>query len=154
MRTQYGRARGFFGQRLGLAHGDDGDIDAAAARRWRARLDGVAYPMLARWCRGALGARRMGTACVVYAHLALLFRNVRAAAFGRREVATLLTAQVFLNINYTFDAEPTVDAPRDDAAAAGGASAKGGGFFGAKRASSSSSSAGAGEAGSRGRNHA
>ena len=101
---------------------------AAAARRWRQRLDGVAYPMLARWCRGALGARRMGTACVVYAHLALLFRNVRAAAFGRREVATLLTAQVFLNINYTFDAEPTVDAPLDDAAAAGGASAKGGGF--------------------------
>ena len=74
--------------------------------------------MLARWVRGALVARQMGTACIVYAHLALLFRNVARRAFGRRATATLLTAQVFLNIHYRFDAEPRVDGSLDAAAAA------------------------------------
>lgn len=83
------------------------DVLNNSVARWRERLDAVAFPTLARWVRYATNAQQLGRACVVYAHLAYLYRNVLEAELDRRAVATLLTAQIFLNVHYAYDAEPT-----------------------------------------------
>mmetsp|Transcript_14534 Transcript_14534/g.21938 ORF Transcript_14534/g.21938 Transcript_14534/m.21938 type:complete len:1946 (+) Transcript_14534:90-5927(+) len=82
-----------------------------SVKRWRVRLDAVAFPMLARWVRHATNSQQLGYACVIYAHLAYLYRNLLEPALDRRAVATLLTAQIFLNVHYAFDVEPDPPPP-------------------------------------------
>ena len=55
--------------------------------------------------------QRLGAACVVYAHLAYLYRNRLEAKLDRRAVATLLTAQIFLNIHCKYSSEPDPPPP-------------------------------------------
>ena len=78
----------------------------AAVVRWRHQLDTRAFPMLTHWARHATNEQRLGAACIVYAHLAYFYRNTLENALDRRAVATIFTAQIFLNVHYSFDAEP------------------------------------------------
>ena len=83
----------------------------AAVVRWRHQLDTRAFPMLTHWARHATNEQRLGAACIVYAHLAYFYRNTLENALDRRAVATLFTAQIFLNVHYAFDAEPDPPPP-------------------------------------------
>lgn len=47
----------------------------------------------------------MLTACSLWAHLAYLYKNVVPVQLNYRTVSTLLVSQIFLNVNYRFDAE-------------------------------------------------
>ena len=79
--------------------------------RWRNQLDRRAFPMLANWIWHTTNEQKVGVACVTYAHLAYLYCNGLEAHLDRRAVATLLTAQIFLNIHYTYDTEPVPPPP-------------------------------------------
>ena len=83
----------------------------AAVMRWRAQLNLRVFPLLANWVRCATDAQQLGTACILYAHLAYLYRNTLETDLNQRSVATLLTAQIFLNVHYAFDAEPDPPPP-------------------------------------------
>jgi hypothetical protein len=49
--------------------------------------------------------KKMLTACSLWAHLAYLYKNVVPVQLNYRTVSTLLVSQIFLNVNYRFDAE-------------------------------------------------
>ena len=63
------------------------------------------FKVLDSWLNHALEDRKVNQACVILCHMAYLHRNLRVDTFTRESVATLLTAHVFININYRFDVE-------------------------------------------------
>lgn len=75
------------------------------ARRLRERLDGDVFQLLENWFNKAIERKNVRTACVVCAHLALLFQNVEPAALDTRACCWLLSAQVFLTHNFEWGAE-------------------------------------------------
>ena len=97
---------------------DDATVKALAAtqQRMRKALNLDVYPMLENWLQRTT-KDESGQACVLHAHLALLFSNVTASQLDRGIVSTFLCAQIFLTMNYRFD----VDVKADDGAAVSGA---------------------------------
>ena len=85
----------------------------AAVMRWHNQLQLRAFPLLAHWVRHATNAQQLGTACIVYAHLAYVYKNTLETDLDQRSVATLLTSQIFLNVHYTFCLLYTSPSPRD-----------------------------------------
>lgn len=77
--------------------------------RLRTKLNTVVFPMLERWYARVVRKKELHKACVVSAHLAYLFRNLRDADLNYTNVSTLLCAQVFLTINFRFDVDISVE---------------------------------------------
>lgn len=77
--------------------------------RLRTKLNTVVFPMLERWHARVVKKKELHKACVVSAHLAYLFRNLREADLNYTNVSTLLCAQVFLTINFRFDVDISVE---------------------------------------------
>ena len=61
--------------------------------------------MLEKWTKKATKDKKMSTACSLWAHMAYLYKNVVPMQLNYRTVSTLLVSQIFLNVNYRFDAE-------------------------------------------------
>lgn len=76
--------------------------------RLRTKLNTVVFPMLERWQARVIKKKELHKACVVSAHLAYLFRNLRPQDLNYTNVSTLLCAQVFLTINFRFDVDISV----------------------------------------------
>ncbi len=104
----------------GLQTGDAGGAvptNLAVLRdAWAAVQDAVrtrAVPMLQAWCNRAVQQRELQVACGLHAHLVLLHRNDAEAGLSAPTVRALLSAQVFININWwaTPPADGTSDTP-------------------------------------------
>jgi hypothetical protein len=80
-------------------------------RMLRARLDGDVCALLSAWFEKSLSKKDVRGACVVIAHLALLFQNTPEHALDTRACSWLLAAHVFLTHNFEWDTELPVDAP-------------------------------------------
>jgi len=78
--------------------------------RLRTKLNTVVFPMLEKWHSRVIKKKEeLHKACVVSAHLAYLFRNLREHDLNYTNVSTLLCAQVFLTINFRFDVDISVE---------------------------------------------
>ena len=75
-------------------------------------------PMIQRWTKQAIKGNQLGAACILHAHMCYMYKNsslniaTPATTRGgtrpllkRTEIETLLVSQIFLGINFTFDAE-------------------------------------------------
>lgn len=101
-----------------IARGLDTALDASRVaalrdevRLLRAHLDGEVCALLSAWFDKSLNKKDVRGACVVIAHLALLFQNTPEHALDTRACSWLLAAQVFLTHNFEWDTELPVDAP-------------------------------------------
>jgi hypothetical protein len=67
-------------------------------------------PMIEVWVKRAVRERKSQALCVLWAHLAYIFKNIDLSALDADlcEVAamTILSAQIFLTATYQFDVEP------------------------------------------------
>jgi hypothetical protein len=80
-------------------------------RLLRARLDGEVCALLSGWFDKCLSKKDVRGACVVIAHLALLFQNTPEHTLDSRACCWLLAAQVFLTHNFEWDMELPADVP-------------------------------------------
>jgi hypothetical protein len=71
----------------------------------RKRLTGQVHPLLMIWCRKCTDEKRVSEACILWAHMAYIFKGVTTEQLDEQAVTTILVAQMFLHNNYTFDAE-------------------------------------------------
>ncbi|CAM9378337.1 unnamed protein product [Chrysoparadoxa australica] len=77
-----------------------------AQLRMRGVLNTVAFPMLERWLAKAADDTASEETCVMYAHVLLLFKNVRDGEFNFEVASATLSAQVWLMVHYRFGLEP------------------------------------------------
>lgn len=78
---------------------------AEGKQRLYNKLQGVVFPVLERWYNRLIKKKDVPRACIVRAHLAYIFRNVREEDLNFAIVSTLLSSQVFLTINFKFDVD-------------------------------------------------
>lgn len=78
---------------------------AEGRQRLYNKLQNVVFPVLERWYNRLIKKKDVPRACVVRAHLAYIFRNVKEEDLNFAIVSTLLSSQVFLTINFKFDVD-------------------------------------------------
>ena len=86
-----------------LSNEDNVRMLTEAQRKMRLQLDTAVFAMLERWCQLVTKANDIGTACVLHAHMAYLYKNVQSHELNRPIVTTILAAQVFLTTRYVYD---------------------------------------------------
>jgi len=87
-----------------------------ARTRLRGKLAGPVLSTLELWCEGAVKHKDVQLACVLHAHMALVFQGVEA--FDYRSAAITLCAYVFITVNFRFTVEADITrapAQRQDA---------------------------------------
>jgi hypothetical protein len=91
---------------------EDAELDVlrAANETLTSRLTQSMFPLIEGWCKRCVREKAINTASVLFAHLAYILKN---ATIDQSTVGTMLTAQMFLHNNYTFDADEIDAAPKD-----------------------------------------
>jgi hypothetical protein len=83
-----------------------GAKSVARLRLWqqeiRGRIDDEIFPMIQRWTIDLTRTGDLETACIMRAHLAYCYKNVREADLDFRAVSTLLSSQIFITSRYSF----------------------------------------------------
>ena len=69
----------------------------------RGRIDDEIFPMIQRWTIDCTKHGDLEAACILRAHMAYCYKNVRAADLDFRAVSTLLSSQIFITSRYTFE---------------------------------------------------
>ncbi|CAM9175989.1 unnamed protein product, partial [Choristocarpus tenellus] len=72
---------------------------------WRTRLNKEAFPMIERWLKRANKDGDTAVACVLHAHLLMLFKNMRVGDVTQTVASVVLSAQVWLMVHQRFDLE-------------------------------------------------
>ena len=90
------------------------DLLAVMETKLRTQLFQRAFPIIESWIKRAVKSKDNSVLCVLWAHAAYIFKNIRVgnkdlgSALRGVAASTLLSAQMFLTASYRFDAEPTV----------------------------------------------
>lgn len=71
----------------------------------RTALDDRVFPMLERWAEDLTKVDKLQDACVVHAHLALLYLHTPEVDLNLQSVITLISSQIFLSARYPFHLE-------------------------------------------------
>ncbi|CAM9947763.1 unnamed protein product, partial [Discosporangium mesarthrocarpum] len=92
---------------LGKADRDPAVLEqlGQAQGRWRKKLNNEAFPVLERWLKRANKEGDMTVACLLHAHLLLLFKNLGPGDMTRTVASVILSAQVWLMVHHKFDLE-------------------------------------------------
>ena len=69
----------------------------------RGRIDDEIFPMIQRWTIDCTKNGDLEAACILRAHMAYCYKNVRASDLDFRAVSTLLSSQIFITSRYTFE---------------------------------------------------
>ena len=72
-------------------------------RKIRVLLEEKMFKIIARWIKRSKKDGRFGQACMLHAHLALIYRNVEPEELTPRVVFTVLASQIFLFNYYKYD---------------------------------------------------
>jgi hypothetical protein len=75
----------------------------ASQQKLRSTLNTQVFPMLERWVQVSTKQNDLVTACILYAHLAYLYKNIPQHLHTRQTVTTLLSSQIFLTTRYIYD---------------------------------------------------
>jgi hypothetical protein len=78
------------------------EVLRAANEAISSRLNNSMLPLLEGWCKRCVREKAINNASILFAHLAYILKN---ATIDQSTVGTMLTAQIFLTNNYTFDAD-------------------------------------------------
>lgn len=85
----------------------------AYIREWcellRAYIRGKVFPIIERWCKRASSDRDEELSCALWAHMAFLYRNVRADELDFQSASVLILSQIFLNSRYNYGIDTSMD---------------------------------------------
>ena len=90
---------------------EDAELEVlrAANEMLTSRLTNSMCPLIEGWCKRCVREKAINTASVLFAHLAYIQKN---ATIDKSTAGMMLTAQMFLHNNYTFDADEIGTAPK------------------------------------------
>ena len=88
----------------GLNCGDDVIEEASSCqKKIRILLEDKMFKIIARWIKKSKSDGKYGQACMLHAHLAMIYRNVEAEDLSSRNVFAILASQIFLFNYYKYD---------------------------------------------------